>query len=478
MDLFITKIQLKQHIKVEDIYNLIKCWAEESPHYKIKIDYDLKYDHYKQDFGGVSITFLNSCFNGDKVFACHFENKEADNIWITDYIQVIKENENNLFINLSCKSQGYANKLPRQHKPHLIKMLMDKNYCIEEGIFPISDKPIFPSEDKVDMCSAIMNGEQETPLPVVYVSLIPYTKAKNLYFVDVNRLAVKLSGVAHVVVEPNDKFAHKIWQVANHCNSYNGFIGIYFPNSKYREIVSPYLNDKKLNEKELENYINELVLQSCINHANISDWNWSTLLIEYNKRKFEAQKIQADDTIKESQELEELVNAYAQDKEELKDKVNELQKQLDNKTIQLEILKAKCDDKKLITFNFDGIEEFYTHEMHDAVLYALKYYGERVSKDSRVNELLSQLLEKNTITGCGDSLITDIKDAVKEKSIDKRRSKFENCGFTIERGSHDKLLFNGDEKYLFIMSNSPSDHRSNSNFLSEIKNKIDISKKF
>jgi len=61
--------------------------------------------------------------------------------------------------------------------------------------------------------------------PIVYVSASFYGG----YTLDVNRLANDLSGMAHVVVEPNRPFSLRLKLEANSENVYGGSIGIYWP---------------------------------------------------------------------------------------------------------------------------------------------------------------------------------------------------------------------------------------------------------
>ena len=73
--------------------------------------------------------------------------------------------------------------------------------------------------------------------------------------------------------------------------------------------------------------------------------------------------------------------------------------------------------------------------------------------------------------------MNSIKDALFEKSIEKRRSLLERCGFAVEKGAHDKLVFY-NPKYAFSLSNSPSDHREGENLFSDISKRINITRKY
>lgn len=139
---------------------------------------------------------------------------------------------------------------------------------------------------------------------------------------------------------------------------------------------------------------------------------------------------------------------------------------------------SKNDMKSSVSFGTDGIEEFFDGELNDLIIHFLSslYTASKDNMTDRQRELIGHFLENNPLVGAGKNLMKEIDKALKEKSLPKRRSMLENCGFTIEKGSHDKMYFH-TPRYSFTLANSGSEYRGGDNMLSDIKKKIDIYKK-
>lgn len=91
---------------------------------------------------------------------------------------------------------------------------------------PISRDPILISEDNLEILVDIINGEKKYRLPVVYISKTLYDEDP----INVRRIAGRLKGVAHVLVENGLWLNDRIRRLCDSKNEYYGAIGIYYPN--------------------------------------------------------------------------------------------------------------------------------------------------------------------------------------------------------------------------------------------------------
>lgn len=473
MDLFTTKIRLKDSADKEKVLAVLKTWLKGSPHYKIKeIDYDGK-ELFKQDFENTSISILNSNISYNTILALRFVNREDKNSWITDCIYSEINDEKNISITLSCHTKNYSRSLPKIHKPHIIKNLIEADLCYDKGVFPIVDKPIYLKDADVEICAQIMCGTVKTNLPVVYLSVDGFNP--NLYSVDENKLASSLSGIAHVLVEPNKTFSKKLKELTNSNNPYNGYIGIYFSNSTYKEIISieDFFENGKLDSKQMASFVRATLQQSVLNHDNTNDYSWSNLQVLYHRKNFEEESKSATDT---KQECDALLAAFDEDVKKKEEKIKDLQYQLDYKNSIIESFKSKKEIDNTISFKTTGITEFYHGELNDLIITLLSQLQPKLNADTRQKDILDVFLEENELLGEGKEILNNIENALKDKSLQLRRSKLEKCGFTLETGSHDKMYFH-EPKYSFTLANSPSEHRSVDNMFSDIKKAISIYKK-
>lgn len=475
MDVFTTTIQLKTSIKSADIYLLVKEWLMNSPHYNIR-DIELKQGEeecFQKTSDTTSLHILSVEVEGDKLFACRFINKESNNIWRTDC--VFSEAHKKLSIRVSCEAKGYVARLPETNKPHLIKLLFEKDMTEKNGIIPVLDAPIMlkNSKEDVDLCARIMTGEPILHMPIVYLSYDNFNPGQ--YIVDPKKLAINLSGMAHVLTEPNKDFALQLCAPAKYNNAYHGYAGIYFPGTCYREIIDPkeYDSNKKVKPRAVIRDIFQAVQRVALTHTNMADWTWDGVYLAYQKRKLMEQKNTAE---KSSKELDHYLESFDQENKTLKERVSELQNQLDKKNAQLENLKQKFKNEVTVALKFT-LEDFYEDESKDLILNILGLAKKKIQSDSRAAEILQNLLESNKPTGRGQEIMKKLKEAIGEKTLSQRRKKLKNCGFLVTEGPHDKIIFN-NEKYVFTLPNTPSDFRSVENLYSDIAKKIDINKKF
>lgn len=105
MDSFITTIKLKKHVTKENIFNLIKMWLKNSPHYNIEeINYCFKTDYFEQNFDNYKINIISKSINDEEVFACRFINKEEIKTWVIDYIFTEKQEDKKINIKTIYKT--------------------------------------------------------------------------------------------------------------------------------------------------------------------------------------------------------------------------------------------------------------------------------------------------------------------------------------------------------------------------------------
>lgn len=474
MDLFISKIKLKEEITQEDVWQLIVSWLKGSQHYGISEVQHFSGEYSEQILNSKKLSVLSTNFNNENILACRFCNEEDNNTWYTSIIFSDKNNDKSICIKLSCESNNYSVMLPKLHKPHIIKMLFEEGYCYDKGIFPIIDRPILLKDKDydVDLCARILEGKVKTDLPVVFVSYDTYVPG---YDVDIDQLAIKLSGVAHVLVEPNKEFTKQLRIKSNDRNPYNGYIGIYFPLTDYHEIISyrEHFKNGILDKQSFENSVRYTAQRAAINHANIFDWSWNKLIVELHKSKI---KTESENAAKSKQELDAYISAFDAENEQLKEQIGFLRKELDDKNATLELLKRKHSDNNAILLEHK-IDSYFIDEIRDCILSVLKYSLSKIQKGSRRYEILKNIIDNNELTCFGKQLYQKIEEALKDKSLPQRRKKLEDCGFELEKGSHDKLFFH-DKKYSLTLAGSPSDYRGGQNSLSDILKLIDIYKKF
>lgn len=502
MDLFITKIRLKEEITKENIWDLICEWLINSPHYNISsIQYSFE-DNFSQEFNSTKLDILNFTMQNESIFACRFTNNEKKNTWITDTIFIDNNIGKYISIRLSCENIKYSATLPSLHKPHIIKLLFDKDYCCTNECLPISDKPIYLDNEKLSLCSNIMTGTQATALPVVYLSYDNHNYKH--YSLDPNTTSQQLSGIAHVLVEPNREFSLDLKKAAQCKNAFNGYIGVYFPNTDYREIISldTFIKNGQIDQQSMSNEMGRIVRQALINHTNATDFTWTRLQLEFHKFKFNEKQLQLQkenenyqkvlsQTDANQHELQSIITAlneqlqlkdeelqsfmqeFDTENKDLKEKNDALRSQLDSKNAQMESLKQKSSND-VLSLAKNGLQDFFVDEIKDCVINILQQVKSKFLKEnSRPFDIIENLIEANTISNHGKAIYRNIKSALNEKSLSERRKKLEKCGFDVTVGSHDKIYFH-DPKFSTTLANSGSDYCETDNQYHDIMKNINI----
>lgn len=471
MELFYTDIKLKDDITQNDVQGVIFEWLIGSPHYGIDTINYCGESFFHQDYPSSSVSILSICQEEQPIFAVRFINKEEKNIWTTDCIYL--ENEKHISISLSCHAKDYNRILPKIHKPYIIKKILEKNICNQSNIFPICDYPIMLTDDNLNVCARIINGETTTDLPVTYVSYNSYNPAA--YSVDTNNLAIKLSGISHVLVEPNKEFALKLKELTNGNNPYNGYIGIYFPHSTRSEIISfmQFMENGKLDCGRMANAIRKNLQQALVNHNSSMSLCWDTLQVAYNKELLTSARKESNDA---KNDLDEFIQSFDNEIKTKDEKIRNLRQQLENNDSIISGLQKKYDSQNVISFDKSNITEFYPGELNDLILTILSQAKGKIDANSRSYELIHQILTANEINGTGKKIFEGLKKAISEKSLSTRRKALENLGFCVTVGGHDKMYFH-DPKYSLTLSNSPGDYRANENSIKDILKMINIYKK-
>ena len=464
MDIFFTKLALKQGIKTEQFVDLIKRWIINSPIYNIKnIKYNCEYDLITENFGLYRLTFLRINLNecGD-VCAVRFINQEEDNTWFTDIIFVKNTKSSFISIKLSCTSEKFSPQLPQWHTPYIVKILIESKLCAEKEHFPISKSPIYLQDIHIPKCIELFTKGLDSSLPIVYVSYDQYNPQH--YSVSCQRLAAAVSGFAHVVVEPSKEFSLSLKGPCQNRNIYNGYVGICFPNNINHIILSTsdFSSQGLINAVKMEHNIRKCLISSILYHVNNEELSWHNILLEYQRNKYLNNKDSVDDYI----------DAFDKELNSLKIKNDSYQKEIERLTNENANLK-KHSTSLSINLSKPSCDEFYKDEFRDCILCTLQKSMHNIANNSRQKEILENILKNNKIAYVGKTIFDEL-EKILNLPPHRRNNELKRLGFTVtSTDKHTKIYF-GSSKYSATLSNTPSDHRSVKNLKSDILKQIDF----
>ena len=230
----------------DDFIRLIIEWNQNSPHYNNAVPGVEWNGERNIRYGNDDLWLDIQEYRNRNIIATHYEKKQSDGtVWGTDFVM----NFNDMKMSVRLDRSYEANSLdstPSFSTPYVITRLIDNGYIKHDNGLPVLKDAIEIDKDNLPLLADIVNGESHYKLPVVYISKTQYNKDP----INVSALANKLKGIAHVLVQKDNKYKTVFRYACNSNNEYDGAIGIYYP--------TECRNHRKLFYRSIDGYDNKL----------------------------------------------------------------------------------------------------------------------------------------------------------------------------------------------------------------------------
>ncbi len=456
-----TSFPIRQNKTIEDLTQSIRIWITGSPHRDIsEADLEkLSEDgfHHAYDKGDISAARI-ATDKGD-VYGMRLMEKNGSGVRTTDVVGALAKNRFDVAISHDYELYRLGDKPGKTTKPRIVNALIEALGGGFDGTtLKVQKTPHWASEGDLEFVAEVVNNKSDNRLPVVYVS----KDNRNLVTVHPNRLAYLLGGMAHVLVEPSRQFSFDLRKLTFGNNTYNGVIGVYWPNG-WRSLVFPDATKDLV--QEIYGTIEEHSLYSLLPKALTYDGIKSAQA----KRRFEAMKEDKKATVEDALSLA-VGEIDSRDKEisNLKQTVHSLEQKVaslnSKRSVQGELLKGP------------QFTELYSGELHDFVIGLLEGQLKNVQKDSRAYDALTAVIAANKQSERREELVGELDRIFKScpKTISEAILKeIRSLGFEVEYGGkHIKVYVPGHESRKYNISKTSSDHRGRKNELSGIKRKL------
>lgn len=446
-------------------------------------------------------------YKNANIIAIRYEKTDENGaVWDTDYVMNFNEMkmavrlERSYLENSSIENQTFS-------APVFIQLLIDRGYLQKDIDIEIGRTPIMISEDNSEIVSKVINGEISYKLPVVYVS----RRFDNNICVDVNEVAKRLKGVAHVLVQDNLSTNNRIREKTGERNEYNGAIGIYYPNNAFQHrLIVDRGNMKKV--VSVTNKVIRLAMLYSLSLRLDSLYTWQGVVSALSKENYDCRiyeikqqleiqkQLEIRKQIESQQHLNDRMNGYAQflasfadeakykkkaeenlalfelaneEIEYLQDENRKLMNQLEGQRSENQGLRAKQNyQDSLPVLYFGNEEELFEGEILDMIMNALTEAKKNVLPNSRRAHVYDDLLIsnggfKNLRKTNGEQLkkIMGSYSSINNKMVNRLKE----MGFSITHdGGHYKITFHDDNRYMATLSATPSDSRGCKNTASDI----------
>ncbi|GIO12191.1 hypothetical protein J19TS2_17460 [Cohnella xylanilytica] len=454
---FNTVLPLNKETTVEMFLEICRKWQKHSPYRTLEIDDKPIVDGLKYINDQESMEFVVVAGEVGVHCGVRYIKKDVDCEWRTDVVGLRTNVDFNVTIVTSRANFNVATYTRLPLKPYIVSLfLQETGVMLDDGItVEVEAKSV--TRDNLSELASIINNKKKNLLPVVYVSKHFYGN----HLTDPKRLALKLSGLAHVYFESDTSVSHELRHLTNEKNAYNGNIGIYWPNGDQNYYYRRDDTDHILN---IINFVKKILNTRKI--ANENRWSY-------------VQGLKYQSTVdlyrKGESEQKDLIEYALEENQDLKEQIESLESENRYLHSQVEILTPSDFNNRTAILLKGSEQELFPNEQIELVREILEEKLRSGSCSKRVEAIISSILASNENSNNKDVFINKIKLVLNSSNGLSRQGKRElqSLGFELsEDGKHFKIKIKGDERFSHSISKSPSDVRAAKNNFSEFKERF------
>lgn len=409
--------------------------------------------------GNERVDVLSASSHRHDSTAAKYTRNDGDLEWVMTIVFSRATSDSWVAIRVSCESSHPAVRLPPAKKPVVVQTLMSTLGGAPDGALGVSGNPHRLEQVDIDTAVQIISGRAGCRLPIVYAS----SGFDATHLIDTDRLASDLSGMAHVVVEPNRAFSLRLKTEVGSDNVYGGTVGVYWPEGAGRR--SFFIGREFESPDEVRRAIVEEVTMALTNRRPLDRCTWATVQQRVSRRAFEELKASG------SQEVNLYIEEFDKERLARAEQLADAEREITRLQAEVRRHESRNPLGSGLTILSGPERDLYPGEMQNVVREAVQDAASRTLDDSRPKHVLSSILTANPASGEPGRFRTELKDLLRgSKTVDSRiRRSLEKLGFEVsEDGKHYKLVFQGDDRYTFSLAKSGSDRRGGLNAASDI----------
>ena len=460
------KLELVPDFEREDLYAIITEWLKGNyPTQELgeRLETTEKTDRLKLEAGYCTIETFSAVRENIDHHLIKLTHIFYAQTWETEIIFLSGGQGKTLVIHIDCSGEPNIVDETPMARSEVIRCFVNSGR-IRSGKLPVVDNPLFLSGELVDWLAGVINGSS-LDMPLVFVTKI-FNSAG--YEVDIDRMAQKLSGLAVVLAEKDDHYVSVLREKTNAQNPYNGYIGVYFPgNVPGGKIFNP----SKVPHGTLEKTVVREVVRYVTAKVDQADISWDSIYYEKAvQRAIESEEL-LNEAFSENASLDEQLR---QAKERIHKLVKENTVLTAQKTALQDAVRRRTSGRLL---RASDIPEFFAGEQYDLIVSALTKALQNYQERTRAYELLRSIIGKNPLIGNGKRIEEVLKSVLSgaENPTERDLAALHEVGFeVVSENKHYKLIFHGDERYVFTLAKTPGDNRGGKNNVSDIRKKISV----
>lgn len=467
MLLFSTLLHTTESLTADAFIRLILKWNEESTYEENRV----KNIHWQGEHNGhygdpmLWIEMIEDPERG--ILAVRHEKVTPDKVvWDSDFT-------------LNWKAHQIAIRLDRTYSdealvtdaafstPHFITLLIEHGYLQHDADLPVLRTPILMGEAENAFRSGAFFNSENYALPVVRVTRTDEGKDP----LDVNWLASRLKGAAHVLIEEPEEPYNYYYPF--------GYVTVFFPSGNVKNQRFVYQRRNGREKTRLEKIIRCVIQYWLVQQIDpLYTWQGLRGIMQMEKMDRQSEFLRSLESARKEAE-EEISQVYEIFDAELKlqkDRISELASENESLRAEIRGLRAKYSSESGQPLIYAGDEEdLYEDEICDLLLTILEDIQKSAEAGTRRADILKDILQNNTFRHLTEERRKKIKSIFRgyTRLTSAMRQELQELGFEIqEDGKHYKFIPNGDARYMVTIARTPSDNRAGDNNASTISKKV------
>jgi hypothetical protein len=385
---------------------------------------------WKQQKEGARISSLRASSSSEEAISVELSLTSDHIEWTTVIVFSYQEADAWIGIRTARESSRPISILPPARKPIIVREILKRFGGATDGALTVKEEPHRLGNNDIRLATRIISGEARCYLPVIYISV----GFDGGYTVDANSLAHDLSGMAHVVVEPNRPFSRRLQIEVGSENVYGGTVGIYWPQSGGRRsfFLGPVFDDPQ----EVKRAIIDEVRTALLNRRPLTRCALSSVQEALSRQKYNELKSSG------SRELEKYVELFDVEIKAKSDQLEDAEREIDRLKAEIRRVEEQVGVRNMVMLQAGAEQELYAGELTEIVRDALNAEVSRVQRDSRREHILNAILNSTPTDDILSSKREELKGVLRDyRHMDNRtRRSLEAFGFAIgEDGKHYKL---------------------------------------
>lgn len=351
-------------------------------------------------------------------------------------------------IRVFCEAANPSVVVPSAKKPVFVRLIFDRLGGGLDDQLQVDEEPRTVGAQDLPAVISFITGKGQNRLPVVYVSSGFNGHPK----VDPVKLARKLAGMAHVLVEPSREYSLELRDQVGGQNAFGGTVGIYWPGGDGRRTHIRHA-DFESRSALLDAVVDE-VRMALVNRRPLDRCTFAAVQETLARQEIEVLKG------RESLAIDEYAKVFDGEMEAHALKLADAEREIARLASEVRMYEARHPLEDGLTLSVGQERDLYPNEISAMVLRVLAEYYESSSGDTRRRDLIKAILDSNVEGAFAADAKARIKEALRGyvKMDSKVKKEFEELGFEISnQGKHPKLLFRSDDRYTFTLASTGGD---------------------